>query len=759
MRQPSRPARTAGILVAGTTGWFTAAALLGVLGTVVPVPPWVVWPAVLGAVATSVAGCVVAASTGTGASRLFWRRLGAAVALLGAGTASQGIDTVRHVDRVVAMTPVTGMLYLSAIAVALAALLRLPGRRRSWRATVALWLDAAVVAVAAGLVMLQVMWITPVPETGSAVAAALRVIVVATACAAVVAVIKVAMSGTGPVHGRALLVLSPVGLLGPLSLVLAPLVRPWPHLNGTVAVLPVFAVLLAIAARSQTRANLSRPAAVAPIGEQGRHRVSAVPYVAVAVTATMLLGVTLHTGFLPAGLAAGAVGLILLVLVRQHAALTDNNRLLDRLAGQARHDDLTGRPNRRFFTETLQRRTAASTVAVCDLDRFAALNDRLGDDAGDAILRQAADRIAATVGDTAVVARLLGDEFGVLLPHGQDGTALAVALVEAFQAPLTVGEHDLLVTVTVGVASGEGDAVPDLLRRAELALQSAQRVGGNRHQVYTAALDATAQHDAHLAAALRHGLDREEFRLVYQPIVELPHGTVRAVEALVRWHPQDGPPVSPAEFIPVAEQTGLIIDLGAWILDAACARAAVWYRAHGASAPKVSVNVSARQLLDPELPGLVAAALRRHGLPEQQLTLEVTETAVFVGGPALATVHRLRELGVGIALDDFGTGHSSLTLLRTCPVTTLKVDKSFIDDLNGGPEKEAIAASLSGIAATLGLRAVAEGVETRAQAERLHSLGYRYAQGFFFARPGTAEDIDLALEAAEPALSPAALHS
>ncbi|WP_436530821.1 putative bifunctional diguanylate cyclase/phosphodiesterase [Actinoplanes sp. HUAS TT8] len=753
MRSLTRPVHAAGLIVVAVCAWTLAAVVVGVLGTVTAVPAWAMWPLAWGAVLTSAAGCRLAARTGAGAARAFWRRLGLAVGLLGVGSISQSVDTLRHPADAVAMSAVTALIYFVAVVLAVFALLRLPGRGLAGRARTTLAMDVAIVGVAAGLVTMEVVSVIPIPATGGLLTGVLRFTIVAAACAAVVAIVKVGMSGSGPVHGRALWILSPVGLFGPLAMGLATAFHRWPHLNATVMVLPMFAVLLSLATLAQVRADVAGGTVTQSVraGDVRRSGISRVPYVSVGATAIMLIAVTVHGGYLPGGLAAGSVVLILLVLVRQHAALRDNGMLADRLADQARYDDLTALPNRRFFTDTLHRRTDDTTVAVCDLDDFTALNDRLGDDTGDEILRQAADRIALTVGGSAQVARLLGDEFGVLLPAEHPlagGSRLAEALVHAFQAPLSVGDHDLLVTVTVGTAAGRDEVVPDLLRRAELALQAAQRVGANRHQQHTDDLDASAQHHADLAAALRRGLELGEFRLVYQPIVELPLGTLHSVEALVRWHPDGGAPVSPAEFIPVAEQTGMIVDLGAWILETACADAAAWRHRHGEAAPRISVNVSARQLLDPELPALVAGVLHRYALPPHQVTLEITETAVFAGGPALHTVRALRGLGVGIALDDFGTGHSSLTLLRTCPVTTLKVDKSFIDELNGGPEQEAIAASLSGIASTLGLRAVAEGVETQDQADRLHVLGYRFAQGFHFARPLPAHDIDASLLAA-----------
>ncbi|MEU4692243.1 bifunctional diguanylate cyclase/phosphodiesterase [Actinoplanes sp. NPDC023714] len=738
------------------TAFFLISTVLGLLAPQLGSPPWLLWPSTVGAAGTSMLACALAAGTGRGPARDFWRRLTYASGWLTAGTAAQAIDTLLAGHRVT-MSPFAKAAFLAAVSVAVLALVRLPRPLRTWRANAAMLLDVAIVGVAASLVVSHFLWTTSMPAAGAPPGATMLIVVLAVACAAVVAVIKASITRSPAVHRPALWSLAPIGLLGPVAWAVAPLITGVPFLSPTAVTLPSAALFFATAALLQIRANLS-PAAAAPRplpadrpGHLGIWRnISVVPYAAVAVTAVMLIGITLRHGYLSAGMAGGSVALTLLVMVRQYAALADNNLLLDRLDGQANQDDLTGLPNRRFFTATLGRRTEATTVAVCDLDGFSALNDRLGDEAGDALLTAAGARLASVAGPDAVVARLLGDEFGILSP----GLTLSPeSIVQAFRSPLRVDGHDLLVTVTAGVASGAGAEVPDLLRRAELALQAAKLAGANRFRAYSAELDATAQHHAELAAALRRGLDRGEFRLLYQPIVELPTGAITGVEALVRWQPSDGPVVSPAEFIPVAEHSGLIIDLGAWIIDQACADAADWQRRHGAAGPRVNVNVSARQLLDPDLPGLVADALSRHGLAPDRITIEITETAVFAGGVALATVRELRELGVGLALDDFGTGHSSLTLLRTCPVTTLKVDKSFIDDLNGTAEQEAIATSLSTIAATLGLRAVAEGVETRDQADRLHTLGYRYAQGYYFARPAPASEIDAALGVPAPSMA------
>ncbi|MBO3737644.1 GGDEF domain-containing protein [Actinoplanes sp. NEAU-H7] len=711
--------------------------MLGAVGMLRPVPSWLLWPAAAGGIGTAIAACRVAAAAGTGPVRVLWRRFSISCSLLLAGIGTQVVDQVVLGADLMPMSPVTAALLAAAAGYAMLAVFRLPTTRRTWRAALANFLDVAIVGVAAAVVLTHFLWRTTHDDAGSPIST-LLVSVIVVASSTIVMVLKVGVTGAGPVLAPALWAVAPIGLLGPAGWLLWPTLERWSHLSGTVITVPIAGFLFTLAAWIQTRTLTSGP-------RTATRRISLVPYIAVAVVVVMLIAVTLRTGFLPPRLAGGSVALTVLVMIRQLVALLDNAVLLDRLEDQAQHDDLTGLPNRRLFTATLSARTAPATVAVCDLDGFAALNDQLGDDTGDVLLRAAAQRVSAVAGDAVVVARLLGDEFGILMPGIDAG--LANTLVDAFRVPLRVDDRDLLVTVTSGVATGAGDAVPDLLRRAEVALQAAKYTGTDRAREHSGALDATAQHHAELAAALRGGLRRGEFRLLYQPIVELPSGAVTGVEALIRWQPDDQPVISPAEFIPVAEHSGLIIDLGAWILDTACADAAVWQLRYGAAGPRVNINVSARQLLDPDLPGMVAGALSRHGLAPDRITIEITETAVFAGGAAMETVRELRELGVGLALDDFGTGHSSLTLLRTCPVTTLKVDKSFIDDLNGTAEQEAIASSLSTIASTLGLRAVAEGVETQDQADRLYALGYRYAQGYHFARPIPAEGIDALLNA------------
>ncbi|GAA0954471.1 hypothetical protein GCM10009558_071810 [Virgisporangium aurantiacum] len=430
--------------------------------------------------------------------------------------------------------------------------------------------------------------------------------------------------------------------------------------------------------------------------------------------------------------------------------VTEARRYRDDLAYQATHDDLTGLLNRTLFAsvadEALATDEPAGTVMVLvDLDDFKLINDRLGHAVGDALLRDVATRLRDGLRPQDTVARLGGDEFAVLLRDVVPDERMEIArrLMGELEQPVTAKGYDLLVRASVGVAPGTpGITAAELLRRADLAMYAAKNQGRGRCVEFDQSMDQAAQEHAQLAADLSVAIDRNELALVYQPIVTLPHGELSGVEALVRWqHPVRGF-VSPVEFIPVAERTGLITALGAWVLYEACQQGAAWLRELGPAAPgRISVNVSARQLIEPDFPTVVEAALLASGLPAEKLTVEITETAVFDGGPALVAVNAMKDLGVRVALDDFGTGHSSLGLLRTVPIDVLKVDKSFVDGVGQSPEQEAIITSLSQIGSAMRLVVVAEGVETGAQADRLYELGYRYAQGYHFARPLKAPEI------------------
>jgi len=433
--------------------------------------------------------------------------------------------------------------------------------------------------------------------------------------------------------------------------------------------------------------------------------------------------------------------------------VTEARTYQEELAYQASHDELTGLINRSLFVRITDAALAESreapertVVLLVDLDDFKAINDRLGHSVGDALLVAVGNRLRGGVRPEDTVSRLGGDEFAVLLRDVDPGERMEIArrFIGELALPLRAGGHELLVRASVGVAPGAAGAeAGELLRRADLAMYVAKGHGRGRCTEFDETMDQQASEHARLAADLSAAIERNELRLVYQPIVALPGGELAGVEALVRWtHPVRGQ-VSPGECIPVAERTGLIVPLGAWILYEACEQGAAWLRELGPAAPgRISVNVSARQLGEPDFSAVVEQALLASGLPADRLIVEITETAVFDGGPALSAVAAMRALGVRVALDDFGTGHSSLGLLRTCPIDVLKVDKSFVDGVGQSIEQEAIVTSLSQIGTAMRLQVIAEGVETASQAERLHELGYQLAQGFHFDRPLPPQEIE-----------------
>ena len=477
------------------------------------------------------------------------------------------------------------------------------------------------------------------------------------------------------------------------------------------------------------------------------------------------------------GLLVAVVLLVIFALLRlpsSQRTRRDNVRLLgtvdaslrqlreyqDRLAHQVSHDALTGIANREQFTERLTAVLADGEpchVALLDLDDFKVVNDRMGRGMGDALLRAISRRLADGLGPRDVVARLGGDEFTVLLPGRTDHevTELLTALVGVVQEPIALFGREIVPRISLGLTVARtGDTPEELIRRADVAMFAAKSMGGGRSTWFDPVMDQLADADARLAADLRQAIARDELFVLYQPIVELPHGRLAGVEALLRWrHPEHGL-VSPAVFIPLAERYGHIIELGRWVLRQVVRQATEWEQQYGAGAPeKVSVNISARQLQEPGFPAEVAELLRESGLDPYRLVAEVTETAVLGTGESLDAVRALDALGLRVALDDFGTGQSSLSLLVDCPVKILKVDKSFVDGVTGAGAQAVIANGLIGITEGLQIEAVAEGVETADQAYRLHKMGYRYAQGFHFARPMPGEDIALLLKV------PAATHS
>jgi diguanylate cyclase (GGDEF)-like protein len=403
-------------------------------------------------------------------------------------------------------------------------------------------------------------------------------------------------------------------------------------------------------------------------------------------------------------------------------------------------DPLTGLPNRPMFLDRLQGalgdpQLSAVTVLFLDLDRFKAVNDRLGHAAGDEVLRAAGDRIRGCTRAEDTAARFGGDEFAVVLLGHDAALAQVVAdrIVCAMREPFAITGGPVHIGVTVGIAQAhDGVTADELLAEADVALYGAKRDGGGHARVYDPALRAEQVHRLQLEADLQSALPDGQLDVVYQPIVRLDTGVTTGLEALLRWNRPGAGPVSPLTFIPLAEDNGLIVDIGRWVLERTCGQLASWR--HVTPDLTANVNVSARQLSDPAFVTSVEAALRRVGLPGRCLTLEITESILLQDrAQILDRLHLLRELGVLVALDDFGTGYSCLSYLRSLPVDVLKIDRSFVSGMTAGDAP--LVRTVVELGHALGLSTTAEGIETAVQRDQLLSLGCQNGQGYFFARP------------------------
>jgi diguanylate cyclase (GGDEF)-like protein len=461
--------------------------------------------------------------------------------------------------------------------------------------------------------------------------------------------------------------------------------------------------------------------------------------------------------------------------------VTDRKRLEAQLVHQAFHDHLTGLANRALFRDRVEhaivrasRSVARPAVLVLDLDNFKAVNDGIGHVAGDALLSAVAGRLAASLRASDTCARIGGDEFAVLVERlngtgdvAANAAHLAERIRRTLQSPVSVGRGvpDVVVGVSIGVAvAEEGSDADDVLRNADLAMNRAKSRGRGRFELFEPALHEAARRRLDLESDLRRAVDScaaclprdpqpgdpsaTPFVLHYQPIAALENGRVRGVEALVRWrHPERGL-ISPMEFIPIAEETGLIVPLGRWILAVACQQARAWQErtggSLGADGLSLTVNISPRQLMQPELPDMVASELRASGLAPESLVLEMTESMLVDDSDAtLQRLRALKRLGVRLAIDDFGTGYSSLGYLERFPVDLIKIDKSFIDRIGsrGGERESPLARAILGLGQALGTRVVAEGIETEDQWIRLRELGCELGQGYFLSRPMPHEDL------------------
>jgi diguanylate cyclase (GGDEF)-like protein/PAS domain S-box-containing protein len=419
------------------------------------------------------------------------------------------------------------------------------------------------------------------------------------------------------------------------------------------------------------------------------------------------------------------------------------------------HDELTGLPNRALFLERLDaalEQQADLVVMLLDIDNFKVINDSLGHAAGDELLRQVAPRLRTVLRPHDLIARFGGDEFMMLLPAVSDQHAaerLAQRIVLAFGAPFRLSAHEHFAKVSLGVAlaAAGGHTPVTLLRDADAALYEAKNRGRNRFEVFDAAMRTRTVDRLAIENDLRRALERDQLHVVYQPIVSLGDTSMRSVEALLRWsHPERGP-ISPADFIPVAEESGLVGEIGRWVLHAACAQAARWRSAHpDAPTLGVAVNLSARQFMLGQIETDLAEVLDATGLDPRTLTLEITESVLLEDPEAVGdTLARITRLGVRFVLDDFGTGYSSLAYLSGLPIDGLKVDRSFIAALGADERSTAIITAVVRMAQALSVEVTAEGVETEHQADALRELGCELAQGFLYHQPLAVDDVSALL--------------
>jgi len=434
--------------------------------------------------------------------------------------------------------------------------------------------------------------------------------------------------------------------------------------------------------------------------------------------------------------------------------ITENKRADERLHYLAHYDILTGLPNRVLLHDRLNqamieadRQDHMVAIMFIDLDRFKIINDTLGHDTGDRLLKQVAERLLGCLRQGDTISRLGGDEFTVILTrvgHVDDVTHAAQKIIASFDPPFRMGEREMFMSPSIGITLYPfDDTTPEnLLRNADAAMYHAKEMGRNTFRFYTAELNRRAAKRLATETALRHALERDEFLLHYQPQVDLKTGRVTGMEALIRWrHPEMGL-VPPLEFIPLAEETGLIVPIGEWVLHTACTQAKRWHQA-GFRHLKMAVNLSGRQFQQKNLVDQVKSALKKTGLPARCLDLELTESLLMHNtGQTLTAMKKLSKLGVDFSMDDFGTGYSSLSYLKRFPIDTLKIDRAFVRDITTDPDDAAIAQAIIAMSHSLGVHVIAEGVETAKQLAFLRANRCDAMQGYYFSKPIPAEDMN-----------------
>ena len=434
--------------------------------------------------------------------------------------------------------------------------------------------------------------------------------------------------------------------------------------------------------------------------------------------------------------------------------ITERKEAEARILHLAHHDPLTNLPNRALLNDRLsqsllqaRRDGRGAAVLLLDLDRFKTINDTLGHERGDSLLLEICARCRRVLRDTDTLARLSGDEFVIVLPDAATADLAADTarrILDAIALPCRLGEHELSITASIGIAlfPRDGGDESTLLRNADAAMHRAKEAGRNAFEFYTEDMNTSSLGRLLLEHQLRGAAERGELLLHYQPKVSAADGRLGGFEALLRWqHPELGM-VSPGQFIPLAEESGLIVPIGQWVLEEACRQQRAWLDA-GFEVPPLAVNLSAHQLAQPDIVATVAAAIGRHHLAPGLIELELTETMLMRDvDRTIRTLVRLREMGVRLSIDDFGTGYSSLNYLRQFPVNALKIDRSFVGDIGSDGAEGKIAAAIVGMAHSLGLEAVAEGVETETQRAFLQMHGCHQLQGYLIARPAPAREIE-----------------
>jgi diguanylate cyclase (GGDEF)-like protein len=431
-----------------------------------------------------------------------------------------------------------------------------------------------------------------------------------------------------------------------------------------------------------------------------------------------------------------------------HEDVTERRRAEQQIAHMARHDALTDLPNRVLLREQLEhelkrvKRGEIVAMLCLDLDHFKSVNDTLGHPIGDELLKLVADRLRGCTREPDTIARLGGDEFAIImtqLRQPSDAAVLARRIRASINKPYQVDGHQIVSDISIGISIAPIDGTePDqLLKNADMALYGAKGDGRGTYRFFEAEMDKRMKERRDLEMDLRQALANGEFELHYQPLVNLQTNEITAFEALLRWHHPSKGLISPADFVPIAEETGLIVSIGEWVLRTACQETANW-----PDHVKVAVNLSPAQLKTKNLVSIVKDALADCGMPAERLQLEITETMLMQNTFAtLAMLHELRKLGVQIAMDDFGTGYSSLSYLRSFPFDKIKIDRSFIQDLSNGAEPRAIVHAVAGLAKCLNMISTAEGVETQQQLDTLQAAGCTEMQGYLFSRARPADEI------------------